>query len=160
MTENYRGCYEYLSAQYPEVGGYEFYKELFPDNENSGERHTDFSHPNAVYLYRDEQSEDKKLRRRKMYNDTWEQDYMEFVEGNSLTLCRRSCISQKGEQAGERPADVCSDLRSGWRRSCRAAQPLSALWRRSGASAPVADADFPCSVGDRAAYLLCFPAAD
>ena len=87
MTENYRGCYEYLSAQYPEVGGYEFYKELFPDNENSGERHTDFSHPNAVYLYRDEQSEDKKLRRRKMYNDTWEQDYMEFVEGNSLTLC-------------------------------------------------------------------------
>ena len=42
MTENYRGCYEYLSAQYPEVGGYEFYKELFPDNENSGERHTDF----------------------------------------------------------------------------------------------------------------------
>ena len=24
----------------------------------------------------------------------------------------------------------------------------------------VADADFPCSVGDRAAYLLCFPAAD
>ena len=54
MTENYRGCYEYLSAQYPEVGGYEFYKELFPDNENSGERHTDFSHPNAVYLYRDE----------------------------------------------------------------------------------------------------------
>ena len=84
MTENYRGCYEYLSAQYPEVGGYEFYKELFPDNEHSGERHTDFSHPNAVYLYRDEQSEDKKLRRRKMYNDTWEQDYMEFVEGNSL----------------------------------------------------------------------------
>ena len=42
------------------------------DNENSGERHTDFSHPNAVYLYRDEQSEDKKLRRRKMYNDTWD----------------------------------------------------------------------------------------
>ena len=40
-----------------------------------------------MYLYRDEQSEDKKLRRRKMYNDTWEQDYMEFVEGNSLTLC-------------------------------------------------------------------------
>ena len=27
MTESYRGCYEYLSAQYPEVGGYEFYKD-------------------------------------------------------------------------------------------------------------------------------------
>lgn len=26
MTENYRGCYEYLSAQFPQVGGYEFYK--------------------------------------------------------------------------------------------------------------------------------------
>lgn len=24
MTENYRGCYEYLSAQFPQVGGYEF----------------------------------------------------------------------------------------------------------------------------------------
>ena len=105
MTENYRGCYEYLSAQYPEVGGYEFYKELFPDNENSGERHTDFSHPNAVYLYRDEQSEDKKLRRRKMYNDTWEQDYMEFVEGNSLTLCSGLAYRRKenrlGKQQGE-----------------------------------------------------------
>ena len=86
MTENYRGCYEYLSAQYPEVGGYEFYKELFPDNENSGERHTDFSHPNAVYLYRDEQSEDKKLRRRKMYNDTWEQDTWSLSRGTAL-LC-------------------------------------------------------------------------
>lgn len=160
MTENYRGCYEYLSAQYPEVGGYEFYKELFPDNENSGERHTDFSHPNAVYLYRDEQSEDKKLRRRKMYNDTWEQDYMEFVEGNSLTLCSGLAYRRKENRLENAQRMYGSDLRSGWRRSCRAAQPLSALWRRSGASAPVADADFPCSVGDRAAYLLCFPAAD
>ena len=38
-----------------------------------------------MYLYRDEQSEDKKLRRRKMYNDTWEQDYMEFLFG--LAFC-------------------------------------------------------------------------
>ncbi len=87
MIENYEGCYEYLSAQYPEVDGYKFYKELFPDNENAGEQHRDFSHPNAVYLYRDEQAEGKKLRRRKMLNDTWKQDYMDYVEGNSLTLC-------------------------------------------------------------------------
>lgn len=87
MTQNYCECFDFLSGQYPKVGGYEFYKELFPDNENSGERHTDFSHPSAVYLYRDEESEQKKLRRRKMYHDTWEQDYMEFVEKNSLTLC-------------------------------------------------------------------------
>ena len=153
MTENYRGCYEYLSAQYPEVGGYEFYKELFPDNENSGERHTDFSHPNAVYLYRDEQSEDKKLRRRKMYNDTWEQDYMEFVEGNSLTLCSGLAYRRKENRLenAQRMYALIFDLDG---------VGLAELWRRSGASAPVADADFPCSVGDRAAYLLCFPAAD
>lgn len=24
MTENYRGCYEYLSAQFEQVGGYDF----------------------------------------------------------------------------------------------------------------------------------------
>lgn len=88
MTENYRECFEYLSAQYPQVGGYEFYRELFPDNENAGEQHTDYSHPNAVYLYRDEADQDqKKLRRRVMLNDTWEQDYMDYVEQNPMTLC-------------------------------------------------------------------------
>ena len=84
---DYTDCYDYLSAQFPQVDGCAFYAELFPDNENAGERHTDFSHPDAVYLYRDEQEEEQRLRRRKMCNDTWEQDYKEFVEGNSLTLC-------------------------------------------------------------------------
>ena len=160
MTENYRGCYEYLSAQYPEVGGYEFYKELFPDNENSGERHTDFSHPNAVYLYRDEQSEDKKLRRRKMYNDTWEQDYMEFVEGNSLTLCSGLAYRRKENRLenAQRMYALIFDLDGVGLAELR--NLFLRFRRRSGASAPVADADFPCSVGDRAAYLLCFPAAD
>ena len=54
MTENYRGCYEYLSAQFEQVGGCEFYRELFPDNEKTGEANRDFSKPNAVYLYSDE----------------------------------------------------------------------------------------------------------
>ena len=84
MTENYRGCYEYLSAQYPEVGGCEFYKELFPDNENEGEQHKDFSHPCAVFLY---QKSEGKLWHRKMCRDTWEQDYMELVERKGLSLC-------------------------------------------------------------------------
>ena len=88
MTENYRECFEYLSAQYQQVGGYEFYRELFPDNENAGEQHTDYSHPNAIYLYRDEADQDQeKLRRRVMLNDTWEQDYMDYVEQNPMTLC-------------------------------------------------------------------------
>ena len=85
MSKDYKDCYEYLSAQFLEVGGCEFYRELFPDNENVGELHTDFSHPNAVYLYRDEQA--GKERRRIMFNDTWEQDYMDYVEENPLTLC-------------------------------------------------------------------------
>ena len=84
MTENYRACLEYLSAQYEQVGGYEFYRELFPDNELYGVKYKDYSHPSAVYLY---QGEDEKLHRRKMYHDTWEQDYMEYVEQNRLTLC-------------------------------------------------------------------------
>lgn len=42
MTENYRGCYEYLSAQFEQVGGYDFYRELFPDNELYGVKYDDF----------------------------------------------------------------------------------------------------------------------
>ena len=88
MTKNYQEVYDYLSAQFPEVGGYDFYREIFPDNENSGEQHTDFSHPNAIFLYKDEQDTERKgLRRRVMLNDTWEQDYMDFVEQNPMTLC-------------------------------------------------------------------------
>lgn len=85
MTENYSGCYEYLSAQFEQVGGYEFYREIFPDNENSGEHNEDYSKPNAVYLYYDEEKD--KLRQRVMLNDTWEQDYIDYVERNQMTLC-------------------------------------------------------------------------
>lgn len=88
MTQNYEEVYAYLSAQYDEVGGYEFYRELFPHNENEGECHTDFSHPNAIYLYKDEEDAQKKnLRRRVMLNDCWARDYVEFVERNPMTLC-------------------------------------------------------------------------
>ena len=31
VPKDYQDCYEYLSAQFEEVGGYEFYAELFPD---------------------------------------------------------------------------------------------------------------------------------
>ena len=85
MPQDYMDCYEYLDAQFPEVGGCEFYAELFPDIESSGELHSDFSHPNAVYLYRDE--EKGRQRRRIMLKDAWEKDYIEYVEENPLTLC-------------------------------------------------------------------------
>lgn len=42
VPKDYEDCYAYLSAQFPEVGGCEFYSELFPDNEKAGELHTDF----------------------------------------------------------------------------------------------------------------------
>ena len=48
MIKNYQECYEYLSAQFPEVGGCEFYKEIFPNNEVSGVKCQDFSHPSAI----------------------------------------------------------------------------------------------------------------
>lgn len=85
VPQDYMDCYEYLDAQFPEVGGCEFYAELFPDIESSGELHSDFSHPNAVYLYRDE--EKGRQRRRIMLKDVWEKDYIEYVEENPLTLC-------------------------------------------------------------------------
>lgn len=85
MPQDYMDCYEYLDAQFPELGGCEFYAELFPDIESSGELHSDFSHPNAVYLYRDE--EKGRQRRRIMLKDAWEKDYIEYVEENPLTLC-------------------------------------------------------------------------
>ena len=87
VPKDYQDCYEYLSAQFEEVGGCEFYEELFPDNETTGEhkeRH-DYSKPNAVYLYWDE--ERNRERRRIMLKDAWKQDYMEYVEENPLTLC-------------------------------------------------------------------------
>ncbi len=91
MTKNYKECYDFLSSQYEQIGGYEFYRELFPDNENSGERHTDFSHPNAIYLFHNEErakkDPKKRLSRKIMLNDTWQQDYTENIENNPLTLC-------------------------------------------------------------------------
>jgi hypothetical protein len=89
MDKNYREQLEYLSNQYDEIDGYDFYRYIFPNNENQGELNTDFSKPNAVYLYEDEQDKDtdRTLRRRVMLNDTWCDDYLEYIECNPNTLC-------------------------------------------------------------------------
>lgn len=83
-----------LEAQYEEISGYDFYKTIFPDNENSGEQHNDYSHPNAIYLYRDPQyprttdpHETPWMFRRAMLDDTWEEDYMEYIEKAPGCLC-------------------------------------------------------------------------
>jgi len=89
MHENYKECLEILSAQFEEINGCAFYHELFPDNESTEERYQDFSHPNAIYLYKDDDDlgTRRRLRRRIMLDDTWESDYTDFVEHNPMTLC-------------------------------------------------------------------------
>lgn len=89
MHDYYIEQIEYLESQYEEVYGYDFYRAVFPNNENQGEWNTDFSKPNAIYLYTDDKDKDSErlLRRRIMLNDTWEDDYMEFVERNQTAFC-------------------------------------------------------------------------
>lgn len=93
---DYETVVEMIRAMYPEVSGYDFYRDIFPDNEKSGEIGSKYLKPNAVYLYQDEADlgSKRRLRRRIMLNDTWEQDYMDFVERNPMTLC--SGLSYRG----------------------------------------------------------------
>ena len=74
-----------LETMFDEVNGYDFYKEIFPNGEQSDERHEDFSHPNAIFLYHNEEKGYKD--RKSMYCDTWEQDYMDFVERKENCVC-------------------------------------------------------------------------
>lgn len=89
--QEYVEVLEALSAVYDEIDGCFFYRYIFPDNQVRGEhkRGGHFEKPNAVFLYQDERDEGKKrrLRRRIMLSDTWEQDYMDYVEQNPSTLC-------------------------------------------------------------------------
>lgn len=85
----YNDMVSYLSKDYKEVKGKDFYNDLFPDNQNEGEYNDDYSKPNAIYLYRDPEDEGtkRKLRRRIMLNDTWSDDYDKFIKDNPMTLC-------------------------------------------------------------------------
>ena len=78
---NYEVVRNILSSRYQEVNGYDFYRYIFPDNQNVGELSGNYLKPNAIYLYRDEEEEDpdRTYRRRIMLNDTWEDDYMNYV---------------------------------------------------------------------------------
>lgn len=91
IPQEYSEVLEVLSAVYEEVDGCSFYRYIFPDNQVTGEHKQGgrFEKPNAVFLYKDERDEGRKrrLRRRIMLSDTWEQDYMDYVEQNPSTLC-------------------------------------------------------------------------
>ena len=108
--ENYAELTEYLGSRYEEVSGYDFYREIFPDNEISGELNTDYSKPNAIYLYTDEKDKGSKrrMRRRIMLSDTWEQDYMDYVERNEGTLC--GGLTYRGRANNLNNAQNCNAL--------------------------------------------------
>lgn len=89
-----------FKAGYEEIGGYDFYQELFPDNETTFDVN-DYGKPykpNAIYLYHDERDSGsrRRLRRRIMLRDTWEEDYMDYVEDNPMTLC--SGLAYRGRE--------------------------------------------------------------
>lgn len=81
----YQEVINVLESRYPEVNGYDFYREIFPDGELSTEMHTDFSRPNAIYLCYDQQLGYKV--RHSMFRDTWEQEYMDLVERQENCVC-------------------------------------------------------------------------
>lgn len=79
-----------LECNFEEVNGYDFYRFIFPNNERAGDFHYDYSQPNAIYLYTDEERDrgtNRNLRRRVMLDDTWEDDFIHYVEGNPKALC-------------------------------------------------------------------------
>ena len=89
VVKNYNEMFDFLNSSYDEINGVEFYQSIFPHNQNEGELTGDYSRPNAIYLYEDPEDKDskRKLRRRIMINDTWENDFIEYVEENPMTLC-------------------------------------------------------------------------
>ena len=90
----FHNCFDFLHFNdYELVDGQDFYEYIFPDNEISGEIHKDYSKPNAIYLYQPN-PDSRKLKRRIMLKDQWEDDYLEYVADNTMTLC--SGIAYRG----------------------------------------------------------------
>lgn len=100
MTDHYQAVTELLEANFQEIDGYAFYQYIFPNNESQGEWNTDFSKPNAIYLYRDpeDQGTRRTLRRRIMLADTWKEDYLDYVERNPMTLCSGLTYRQRANK--------------------------------------------------------------
>lgn len=107
FPKNYLDQIAYFEAQYDEIDGCAFYESIFPDNEDVGVLQDDFSRPNAIYLYTDpsDQGTERQMRRRIMLRDTWEEDYMTYVEGNEKTLC--GGLSYRGRANKLNQAQAC-----------------------------------------------------
>src|SRR5699024_1474618 len=89
IQPNYNRVLDILSSRYEEINGYDFYNFIFPYNEVAGDIHYDYSRPNAIFLYtaEDAANPNRNLSRRVMLQDTWEEDYMNYVECNDKALC-------------------------------------------------------------------------
>lgn len=84
-VKDYSQVVSWLADNYTEVFGYDFYKEVFPDNECSGELTTDIYKPNAIYIFGGERPDS--VQRRIMLKDTWKEDYFKYVNDNDFALC-------------------------------------------------------------------------
>ena len=83
--DDYDKVVSLLGNEFEEVTGDTFYSEIFPNNEDIWEENNHYQKPNAIYLYHDEKKD--RMRRRIMFNDTWIEDYNEYVVNNPMTLC-------------------------------------------------------------------------
>ncbi len=89
IRHNYEELEQLLGYHYKEVKGEDFYRYIFPNNQNKGEYSGDYSKPNGVYLYKEKEDEktNRTLRRRIMLSDTWKDDYNKYIKENPMTLC-------------------------------------------------------------------------
>lgn len=106
ILEEFQKQAHFMETNFDEVYGDEFYQFLFPNNERVGEMNTDFSKPNAIYLYKDHSS--SRLKRRIMLKDTWEEDFIKYVEGNEMALC--SGLAFVGKENKLERATKCNAL--------------------------------------------------
>lgn len=88
VIDNYNDLINYMSENYDEVDGVDFYNEIFPNNQTSGVYDDNDYVPNGIYMYSINDVEKKrKMSRRIMLNDTWSHDYNEYVYDNEFALC-------------------------------------------------------------------------
>lgn len=82
---DYDQVVSWLADNYIEVFGCDFYRDIFPDNERSGEFDTNAYTPNAIYIFGGDKVDS--VQRRIMLKDTWTNDYFKYVNNNNFALC-------------------------------------------------------------------------
>ena len=88
--------------------GYDFYLDIFPDCENAERCTTDYSHPNAVYLYYDPAN--GKLRRRLDVEGYMGRRLYGVREENQMTLCSGLTYRGRANRLQNAPAYACTGV--------------------------------------------------